>query len=507
MLRADLRHAVTGAGTNILAALAGLSAAAFHPVAAYLFGTSSHGVYRWGVACTESVLRLSPLGTDVALLRYVPSHRVAGESALERRSLRTAFWLTAASGGFFAVLAFLLSGPLARLQGTPAAAAAIRLLAPSIPIAAIVVVLVYATMGAKTMRYNLVVRGIAQPLLLLAVAGVMGLLWPTLAGLCVSHLAAATATALVAVWAVRHAFGGMPIRDALWRDSSHQGQPFLHWDMIRFAIPMGLAEFLNAVLQRTDVILIGFYAGPETVGIYAGAEAIGRAGSSVRYAFDPVASTALSESLRLDDRVRLEYNLQLMTRWTTLLTVPLLAGMAVLRHELLGLFPRPFAAASGVLVVLLFGHLVNACLGLTGYVIAMSGRSGLVLLNNLVAATANVVLCLVLLPRCGMIGAAIAASSAVAILQLLQLAEAVGLYRIVPFSAGFVKAVAAGGLALVAAEWAVPFGGMSLFWSITARVGVVVVTYVTLVLLSGLESEERDLLRRVSARLRLWTSR
>ena len=92
--RQDVRHATVGAGTNFLAILAGLSEAIFHPLAAHLFGTSFYGLYRWGISSAEPLLRLSPLGTDKGVIRHLASHRVSGEAELEKRSLRTAFWLT-----------------------------------------------------------------------------------------------------------------------------------------------------------------------------------------------------------------------------------------------------------------------------------------------------------------------------------------------------------------------------------------------------------------------------
>ncbi|HJX65687.1 MAG TPA: oligosaccharide flippase family protein [Polyangia bacterium] len=496
-----MRHAAVGVGTNFLAILAGLSEAAFHPLAAHLFGTAFYGIYRWGVSCAEPLLRLSPMGTDKGLLRHIASHRVAGETELEQRSLRTAFWLTLGTSLLLGLLAFLLAGPLAALQGKPEVATAIRWLAPSLPCSALILVLISATMAAKTMRYNLLVRGIAQPFSLLLLAGLLGMITPTLGGLCAAHVLAMALTVALAFWSAARVFHAMTLTRALWpaartHDPAPSSAPFFHGEMVRFSVWIGVSEFLNSILQRTDIILIGLLAGPETLGIYAGAEALSRIASNIRYAFDPVASPVLSEALRLKDMGRLRYNLQLMTRWTTIITVPLLLAMMVFRNELLRFFPQAFLAAGPVLVVLLLGHLVNGTLGLTGWVITMGGRSRLILLNNLVSASSNVVLCCLLIPRMGLLGAALSSASSVALLQTIQLVEVALLYRVHPFSRGFFKALAAGAVVLLLAEFALGALDLPTVARLLLRGFVILAGYGLMLVGLGLAVEERDLARK-----------
>jgi O-antigen/teichoic acid export membrane protein len=361
-------------------------------------------------------------------------------------------------------------------------------------------------MAAKTMRYNLLVRGIAQPFSLLLLAGLLGLLFPTLAGLCAAHLLAMALTVALALWSAARVFRAMPLTRALWpaastSDAAPGSAPFFHGEMVRFSVWIGVSEFLNSILQRTDVILIAFFAGPETLGIYAGAEALSRIASNIRYAFDPVASPVLSEALRLKDMGRLRYNLQLMTRWTTIITVPLLLAMLVFRNELLRFFPQAFLSAGPVLVILLLGHLVNGTLGLTGWVITMGGRSRLILLNNLVSASSNVVLCCLLIPRLGLLGAALSTASSVALLQTIQLVEVALLYRVHPFSRGFWKALAAGIVVLLLAEFAIGAIDLPTVGRLLLRGFVILAGYGLMLIGLGLAVEERELVRKFWRRI------
>jgi O-antigen/teichoic acid export membrane protein len=193
---------------------------------------------------------------------------------------------------------------------------------------------------------------------------------------------------------------------------------------------------------------------------------------------------------------RLRYNLRLMTRWTTIITVPLLLAMIVFRNELLRFFPQAFLAAGPVLVVLLFGHLVNGTLGLTGWVIVMAGRSRIVLINNLVSASVNLALCCLLIPRMGLLGAALSSASSVALLQTIQLVEVALLYRVHPFSRGFFKALAAGAAVLLLAEFALGAVDLPSLARLILRAVVVLAGYGLILVALGLGAEERELVRK-----------
>jgi O-antigen/teichoic acid export membrane protein len=498
--RRDAQHAARGGGTNILTVIAGLILPAFHTVAARLYGAATYGLYSLSLGITEIIAKLSAVGTDKGLMRHIPYHRVADEEPLVRASLRTGFWLSVVGGSILAALAMVFAEPLAAVQRKPDTVVAIRLLAPSTPFLALIVVLISATMGAKIMRFNLFVRGLAQPLLLLAVAAPVALFSPTLSGLCASHLVATVLTAGLALAATTHVFRDIPLSRALLRPD--RSEPRFHWEMVQFSIPMGMSEFLNQILTRADIILLSLYVPKEQVGIYAGAELLSRAVSNARYAFDPVASPVLSEALRQGDRARLRYNLQLMTRWVTLLTFPIVTFVLGFRVELLTLFGEEFVAASTAFIILNVAHLINSTFGLTGWVIAMSGRSTTVLLNNLLSAAANILLCLLLIPRFGLVGAALSAACAFVLIQLLQLAEVGVLARVHPFSGGLIKVAIAGGFTLALAIFLSGTTGGPVVVRLVVGTVAMVVTYGFLLVLLRLPREEREIAARLWARLR-----
>jgi O-antigen/teichoic acid export membrane protein len=107
--------------------------------------------------------------------------------------------------------------------------------------------------------------------------------------------------------------------------------------------------------------------------------------------------------------------------WSTMAAVPLLAIMLLWPDLILRCFGKDFVAGSGLLQVLALGQFVNAATGPVGVALLMSEREGLVALSNGVAAFLNILLNYLLITEMGAMGAAIATSSCLAVLNLWKL--------------------------------------------------------------------------------------
>ena len=299
--------------------------------------------------------------------------------------------------------------------------------------------------------------------------------------------------AALAVMACARVFGGRYLGQAIRAPR--------HPSLLRFALPMGAADLLGVLLQRADAFIIATFAGLDAFAVYAAAEYFTRLVANPRYVFDHIIAPVLAEALHLGDRPRVRYNLALVTRWVTTASAPIAVTVIVLRAEILSLYGPAFLSGSRALVILAIAHLVIGCLGLTPYVIAMSGRARLLLINNLGAAVLNVVLGVVLVPRFGISGVAVAVLVSATTLQLGQTIEVWIIERVHPFTMSLLKPVAAAVVAL-AAELAVHGRVNPAAARIAVVIGVGLAAYLAALLALGLAPEERDLLRKLGAPLR-----
>ncbi len=418
---ADLRHAGRGALTNLINVVGALSLPLLHALILWGYGPEIYGLYAVAYTVAEMASKFGTIGLDKGLLRFIPIARFSHDEAGVRAALSTASItaLVASLAATGAVVFF--AGHLSPLFGEGDYAQAIVWCAGAIPFIAIINVAVPATLAAKIVRYNILVRSVAQPLF----TGLFVLLFaisPSMESLCVAIVIASCLTALVAYMGMRRTFppDGRPAR---WRG-----------DVVRFSLPMGFSEGMNLVTHRAPLMLLAFYVTPAQVGAYAACDMIVRSVAGIRTAFDPILSPVLAEALSAKDNDRVSYNLKLMTRWVLLIMLPLAIGIFFLGSEVLALLSSDFRSAGLALSLLCAGYIFNGSLGLTGWVLVMSGRSWVSLFNNVVSAVLNVLLCLWLIPLWGIVGAAVATAASVTAMELLFLAQVGYLFRLQPLS-------------------------------------------------------------------------
>jgi len=336
------------------------------------------------------------------------------------------------------------------------------------------------------------VRGAAEPTLLLVATLIAWAVRPTVLGVAIGH-AAAYGLLLGLAWLGAGAVIGRGRLAAALRAPRHPS-------LAQFALPLGGSEFMNAILQRANIFILSAYAGAPMVALFAAAEELGRSVGGVRLAFDSIITPMMSEALRLRDHDRLRYNLALMTRWVASASAPIAATLFVLRPHLLALYGPHYGSAATAMGILLCSQLVNGVLGLTPYVIVMSGRSRLFFWDNLIATALNLALSLVLIPRHGVTGAAIASLASVAAIQGILCAQAILLEGVHPFEWALAKPFLAA-LATLVVELAVS----ALPISVAARIPLVVaagaVVYGTALYFLRPGEEERRFIAGIARRL------
>lgn len=172
------------------------------------------------------------------------------------------------------------------------------------------------------------------------------------------------------------------------------------------------------IRMNTDLLLVGTLLGPAELGIYTGAV---RTATLVSFALtvgSVVAQPQLSALHAGRNRAELKHFLAATTRW--IFVASLLAGLVVVVFggRILGFFGRDFASGYLSLVILAVGHVLVAVLGPVTSFLMMTGRQNSAAIVHVASAVANVLLNLVLIPRFGIVGAAVASSLNLIIMQL-----------------------------------------------------------------------------------------
>lgn len=179
----------------------------------------------------------------------------------------------------------------------------------------------------------------------------------------------------------------------------------------RYAPVVGVVLFLDAVVwQRSEVFFLGIFRSPREVAWYA--VAFGVAATVTRLlprALTVVLAPAASGLYGAADRSGMRALFRTGSRYLTMVTAPFVVGGAVLAHPLLKTVYGPeYAPAAAAFPLVLLGAGFGAVGSVTAGIQNGIERQDLVLKVAVAATVLNVGLDVALIPRWGVIGAAVA---------------------------------------------------------------------------------------------------
>lgn len=200
-----------------------------------------------------------------------------------------------------------------------------------------------------------------------------------------------------------------------------------------FTWPRAVARIAQIVIQRADIVLVAWLLGPTQAALYTVATRFVVFGQLANQAVSSVVQPRFTAILVEGDRAALRRVFTVATAWSVLLAWPVYACVAASPHGYLGWFGGGYVRASTTWVALTMAvsMLVAVASGPVDTLLLMAGRSGLSLANNIAGMVVDVGLCLVLIPRVGILGAALAWGVAVTlrcVLGLVQVRAELGLW-------------------------------------------------------------------------------
>ncbi len=426
-------------------------------------GTRGAGALLEAIAVFSIISRSAMAGTDVGLVRFT-SRFLARDRAREIGSLYAVALVPVAVVSSLAGLAvFLLADPLGALLTTghshDTLTEYLRVLAPFIPVAALYQAVDGATRGFGTMLPSVLVDRVGRssllPLLVLLAAGsgatLVGVAW---AG---PFAVALVPTALWTVTLLRRAERALEARldrgelDGVPEGLERRDVARRFWS---FALPRSFAGVFALTITWVDSLLLGAMEGTGAVGVYSAAIRwliVGNvAGNAVTMAFAPQIARVMAKDPTAAKPLFQEASaLLLLLAWPAYLTAMVFAPF------LLTAFGDGFDEGAAVIAITGVGFLLASAAGPIDMLLLMAGRSRQSLINTAVALVANIGANLLLIPRYGIRGAALAWTFSLVIangLPLWQMWRGLGVH---PFGARTVRtlALAAGvAVALVGAR-------------------------------------------------------
>ncbi|MBM4366348.1 MAG: polysaccharide biosynthesis C-terminal domain-containing protein [Deltaproteobacteria bacterium] len=459
MAGADTKTLVRGAGVMLPATL--LGNALLLGLDTYLNGVlplAEYGMYGAVKRLLQILGFVGLLGMENAVIRVVA--RAPGAVSAQA-GLRTALVASLATSTLLALGLYALADLVAAwVDDAPGTATALRLGALSLPFAAVRLLAVAAAQGWGTLVPRAVVTFLAWPVLqflgFFALARAYG----------DTGIAAVGGYTLAMAIGAGHAWWSLgrvrpPATGGEAGEGSLAGMFAVAWPL--WAQGMGMALYTWA-----DQVVLAGLRGAEAAGTYGPVATIaplfGLGLGALNSAFAPVIARKHAEG----DKEGLQAMYRLVTRWAVLLAVPPAAVALVAPMTALAPWPNASAEAATALRVTALAQLACTAVGSVNYLLIMCGRQRDTLYNAVPAVLINLSLSVLLVPRLGVTGAALANGAAMAVANIAGLVQVWRHLHIHPFGPGLLRALLAG-LAPAAVAYLAPGGWLGV--GIVAVVG------------------------------------
>jgi O-antigen/teichoic acid export membrane protein len=401
-------------------------------------GSQGAGVFFESLAIFAIAATIAQLGTDTAMVRLLPQHALF-RPADARETYKVAIVPVLVAATLASVALWVVAPSLSRVlfggEDPAEMARYLRMLAPFLPISAATVVTLAATRGLGNVHPYVLVQNVGLPAARLVTVGLA-----ISAGLSSGSMAVAWALpsilGLLAAWIVLQ----RRLRRVEGAAASARRRVAIASEVWHFAGPRAMATSFGVVTTWVDVVLVGALVGTREAGIYAATSRLAVIGAYGLEAVGTALAPIFSRLIAKGERANVQSLLESATCWVMVALWPLYLVLAFFPTSALAIFGSGFSEGAAALTVLSVAMLVNLGTGNVSVVLLMAGKSWWNLSNAAIAATANVLLNLVLIPRIGIVGAAYAWSASIFLVNGLAVTEVWRTLGIRPFGRNYLVA-------------------------------------------------------------------
>ena len=404
-------------------------------------GPDGFGVYSLALITMALVGGIGTLGLDNSLARFAAYYLGSGETSRIRGLLgygvpRVLVFSSILALGLLVGFRFRLFD---QIRLAPLASHSM-ILVIAIPVYALQLTLFQSMLGLQRVKARVLLEKMIQPLCRLAIPFAL-VLWigspisAAVSGLVVSALLLDVASAFLLRNKVMQYSACASIENSERKKWRTYALPFVFYSLQNFVwAGMGL-----------DVFLVGALLSVHAAGIYSAAfrltPVLALARGAMDYNFGPRAGVLFGQSNLKEIGTLYRSTSTFALAWT--LPVALLLAVFC-RSVMRAFFGSAYEAGGLALSLLVLGFVVDSATGCNTTLLAMAGRSGLVLLNGILGGATLLSLCFMLIPHWGIAGAALATVSSITVTNSLATLEIWRLYRLQPFSRIALKLLAAG---------------------------------------------------------------
>ena len=455
-------------------------------ILARVLGTVQLGYYSLSLSTLNIAMGVALFGLDAAVVRFVAVMQSRQDDQKTWESIQIGTGLSLIFSTFVGILLFIFSYYLAiNVFNDNALVPYLQLASIFIPMLVVNDQLANILRGFKKFDLSVLAQYIFQPIARLVITGIIFLIGLNAKTAILAYCLATISTTGILIYFLNKGFslrGRLKVSRSLLKET------------LVFSIPVWLSSLLSKFRNNIQALFIASWNTIAGVGIFSVASQITFVSSEISSSINTTSKPLIAELADRGDIPQMEKVYQLSNKWILIIQLPIFLIMVLFPKTLLQIFGKEFTDGSLTLIILAFGSLLKVGTGMGGIIIDMAGYTKIKLVNSILQVVTLIILNVILIPRLGLIGAALALVIGEGLINFLRLIEVFFIYKIIPYNRSFYKPL----LATIGAVGAFfilfqihNHGENFLFASL--NIGIMVLTYFAIIFLLGFSKDEIEL--------------
>ena len=220
-------------------------------------------------------------------------------------------------------------------------------------------------------------------------------------------------------------------------------------DVFKYSLTMFFVGVTSFLLNQVNITISGMYLESSKVAIYSISNTIATLSTFFLTSINSVFAAVISELFHTNKIEDLKRLYSTIIRLVIIFTTPLTIWLTMYSKEILNFFGKEYINGYIVLVFLALGQFANAVVGPNGLMLAMTKYQKFSLINGILIATLNISLNIILIPKLGIVGSAIAGTTAITSINILKSIEVYFLLKIQPYDRKIIKPIISGLLTVI----------------------------------------------------------
>jgi len=405
------------------------------------WGAAVFGLYSLGLIILSIFSLVAQLGLSNGSLKYIALYWGKKNKEKTKGVIIQSIIFPLAFGLIIGVVIYIFSHQIANIFQKKELIPIIQLFAIAVPFSALLPVLGGITRGFKTNKYQVLAVNIIKPITNIGLIlffifcsyNLLGIIW--------AHIISIILGTLFLLYSIKKIVPGITSKDVI--------PSFETKKLLSTSVPLLAIGMISFLIHWTDTLMVGYFLPTESVGIYRVAIQIATLVAIFLSAFNSIFASTISDFYHKKKKENLNSLFKTITRWGFYSGLLIFLIILISPNEILKLFGQEFIKGKNSLLILSLGQLINVGVGATGFMLNMTGREKIESLNAFGVLVINIILNLILIPKIGILGAAIATATSLGIINILRVIEIHFSLKIHPFDIKFLKGIGSGVVAFL----------------------------------------------------------